>query len=142
MAVEFNNLRKKFNDYNLSIGQETAKKAQKEDAPKDIEQNNVSLFKGLENDTDLLTKNAQNLYGVKFEKYTTLDKTLADETNEILESLGVKNYKVTPAQVASVEYFLKTVVPKLDQACYVATEARISSPDGPFAELFAENKNI
>ena len=67
---------------------------------------------------------------------------VASEVNGILNKFGYYNYKVTPAQVASVEYFLKTVVPKLDQACYVATEARISSPDGPFAELFAENKNI
>ena len=138
MAVEFNNLRKKFNDYNLSIGQETAKKAQKEDAPKDIEQNNVSLFKGLENDTDLLTKNAQNLYGVKFEKYTTLDKTLADETNEILESLGVKNYKVTPAQVASVANGMTNIVlPGLKLAEDGAVAAHIADPNGPFADLFA-----
>ena len=102
MAVEFNNFKNKYRDYNFVIGQETAKKTQKEEAAKEIEQKQTQLFKGLENETDLLTKNAQNLYGVKFSNYTALDKDLADETNEILASLGVKNYKVTPAQVASV----------------------------------------
>lgn len=138
MAVEFNNFRNKFQDYNLVIGQDVAKKAQKEEAAKEVEQNKAALFKGLENDTDLLTKNAQNLYGVKLTKYTPADKTLADETNEILASLGVKNYKVTPAQVASVANgMVNVVLPGLKLAEDGAVAAHIADPNGPFADLFA-----
>ena len=138
MAVEFNNFKNKYRDYNFVIGQETAKKTQKEEASKEVEQKQSQLFKGLENETDLLTKNAQNLYGVKFTNYTALDKDLADETNAILASLGVKNYKVTPAQVASVANGMNAVVlPGLKLAEDGAVEAHISDPNGPFADLFA-----
>ncbi len=137
MAVEFNKFRN-YRDYNLVINQEASKKAQKEEAAKEVEQNSAAQFKGLENETDLLTKNTQNLYNLRLEKYTAEDKSMADETNEILASLGVKNYKVTPAQVASVANGLTNVVlPGLKLAEDGAVAAHIADPNGPFADLFA-----
>jgi hypothetical protein len=91
----------------------------------------------LENETDLLTKNLQNVYGVNIGKYTAADKDLADSTNEILASLGY-DYKVSAAQVASVTNGVKTVVlPGLQSAEDGAVAAHIQNPDGPFADLFA-----
>ena len=93
--------------------------------------------RSLENETDLLTRNAQNLYGVQLGKFTAADKDLADQTNVILASLGY-NYKVTAAQVASVANGVKTVVePGLKLAEDGAVAAHIQDPNGPFAELFA-----
>ena len=137
MAVEFNKF-KNYKDYNLAINQEAPKKAEKEDASKEVEKNPGAIFKGLENETDLLTKNTQNLYNLRFEKYTAEDKSMADETNEILASLGVKNFKVTPAQVASVANGVNSVVlPGLKLAEDGAVAAHIADPNGPFADLFA-----
>ena len=140
MAVEFNKFGN-YGNYNLKIGQEAAKKAQqaKEEETKEVEQHS-SAFKGLENETDLLTKNTQNLYGVKISRYTAEDKSMADETNEILASLGF-NYKVTPAQVASVANGVNAVVlPGMKLADETVVAARIEDPKGPFADLFAKNK--
>ena len=135
MAVEFN---KYANNYNLLIGKEASKKAEttiKEEA-KDCEKQ-ISNFKGLENETDLLTQNAQNLYGVKIHKYTPADKAIAEETNKILAQLGY-SFKVDEQQVASVAKGVKDVVlPGLQLAEDGATAAHIADPDGPFAELFA-----
>ena len=95
------------------------------------------LFKGLKNETDLLTQNTQYLYGARLGKYTAADKELADSTNAILKSLGY-DYKVSAAQVASVTNGVKTVVePGLKLAEDGAVEAHIKDPNGPFAELFA-----
>ncbi len=136
MAVEFNKF-KNYKDYNLAINQEAPKKAEKEDASKEVEKNPGAIFKGLENETDLLTKNTQSLYNVRFEKFTLEDKDMADETNEILASLGV-NFKVSPAQVASVANGVNNVVlPGLKLAENGAVAAHIADPNGPFADLFA-----
>lgn len=135
MAVEFN---KYANNYNLLIGKEASKKAETtiKEETKDCEKQ-VSNFKGLENETDLLTQNAQNLYGVKIHKYTSSDKSIADETNKILAQLGY-NFKVNEQQVASVAKGVKDVVlPGLQLAEDGVTAAHIADPNGPFAELFA-----
>ena len=137
MAVEFNKF-KNYNNYNLLIGQEAAKKAkesQKEEV-KEVE-TKAPEFKGLKDETDLLTKNSQNLYGVKISKFTPEDSNIADETNAILAGLGF-NYKVTPSQVASVSSGLNEVVlPGLKSVEDGAVAARIADPNGPFADLFA-----
>lgn len=137
MAVEFNKLGK-YNNYNLLIGQEAAKKAQEgqKEEVKEVE-TKAPAFKGLENETDLLTKNAQNLYGVKISKFAPADSDIADETNAILAGLGF-NYKVTPQQVASVTNGLNEVVlPGLKSVEDGAVAAHIADPNGPFADLFA-----
>jgi hypothetical protein len=137
MAVEFNKFGK-YNNYNLLIGQEAAKKAQEgqKEEVKEVE-TQASAFKGLENETDLLTKNAQNLYGIKISKFAPKDSEIADETNAILARLGF-NYKVTPSQVASVATGLNEVVlPGLKSVEDSAVAARIADPKGPFADLFA-----
>ena len=137
MAVEFNKF-KNYKDYNLLVNQEASKRAAKEESAKEVEQKPNATFKGLENETDLLTKNTQNLYNVKFEKFSAQDLSMADETNEILASLGVKNFKVTPAQVASVANSVNNIIlPGLKLAQDGAVEARIADPNGPFADLFA-----
>lgn len=136
MAVEFNRFGK-YNNYNLLIGRE-AKKAQ-EDQKEEVKEveTKAPAFKGLENETDLLTKNAQNLYGVKISKFTPKDSDIAEETNAILAGLGF-NYKVTPQQVASVANGLNEVVlPGLKSVEDSAVAARIADPNGPFADLFA-----
>ncbi len=137
MAVEFN----RYGNYNYNFkinNQENQKRAQapQQEEVKETEQQ-ASAFKGLENETDLLTKTAQNLYGVKISKFTSQDKEIADETNAILANLGF-NYRVTPNQVASVANGLQTVViPGMQLAEAAAVEAHIQNPDGPFADLFA-----
>ena len=136
MAVEFN---KYANNYNLLIGKEASKKAEVtiEEEAKDCSEKQISNFKGLENETDLLTKNAQNLYGVKISKFAPQDSDIADETNAILAGLGF-NYKVTPQQVASVANGVKNVVlPGLQLAEDGNTALHIADPNGPFADLFA-----
>ncbi len=136
MAVEFNKFGK-YNNYNLLIGQEAAKKAQEGQKEEVKEVETKAAFKGLENETDLLTKNAQNLYGVKIGKFTQKDSDIAEETNAILAGLGF-NYKVTPQQVASVTTGLNEIVlPGLKSAEDGAVAARIADPNGPFADLFA-----
>jgi len=137
MAIEFNRFGQ-FN-YNVIVGKEATKKAQeaKDEEVKEITKN-TSAFKGLENETDLLTQTAQNIYGVQIAKYSAQDKTMADETNEILAALGYGNYKVSPEQVASVANGVNTVVlPGLKLAEDGAVAAHIADPNGPFAELFA-----
>ena len=137
MSVEFNKFRN-YKDYNFAINQDAGKKAEKEEASKEVEQNSTAVFKGLENETDLLTKNTQNLYNVQLTKFSAEDLSMADETNQILASLGVKNYKVTPAQVASVANGVNAVVlPGLKLAEEGAIKAHIADPNGPFADLFA-----
>ncbi len=138
MAVEFNRFGK-YNNYNLLIGQEAAKKAQEgqKEEVKEVETQAVA-FKGLEDETDLLTKNAQNLYGVKVAKFTSQDSDIADKTNAILAGLGF-NYKVTPSQVASVANGLNEVVlPGLKSVEDSSVAARIADPNGPFADLFVQ----
>jgi len=138
MAIEFNN----FGNYNLNIrvGKETARKTnenQKEQELAEVKQN-TSSFKGLENETDLLTQNAQNIYGIHIAKYSASDKSIADETNEILASLGYGNFKVSPEQVASVTNNVNNIVlPALNTADDEAVASRIKDPNGPFADLFA-----
>ena len=137
MAVEFN--RYGNYNYNFKINQEKQGKAQapQQEEVKEAEAQ-TSAFKGLENETDLLTKNAQNLYGVQVSKFSKQDKEIADETNEILASLGF-NYKVTPNHVASVANGLQSIVlPAMQTAENEAVAARIQDPKGPFADLFAK----
>ena len=137
MAVEFN--RYGNYNYNFKINQENQNKAQAPQQEEVLEtEAQASGFKGLENETDLLTKNTQNLYGVQISKFTKQDKEIADETNEILASLGF-NYKVTPNQAASVANGLQNVVlPAMQTAEKEAVAARIQDPKGPFADLFAK----
>lgn len=134
MAVEFN----KYANYNLLIGKEAAKKAEPtiEEEVKESEQV-ISNFKGLEDETDLLTKNAQALYGVSINKSTPEDRAIAEETNKILAELGV-NFRVDAKQVASVSNGVKNIVlPGLQLAEDGNTALHIADPNGPFADLFA-----
>ncbi len=65
-------------------------------------------------------------------------KAIADDTNKILASYGLKT-KVTPAQVASVQnIYNQEAAPALARAVDNSTEARIANPNGPFAELLSE----
>lgn len=135
MAIEFNKFNKDYNKYNLLIGAGASKQAKKAEDNKEVESAKTT-FKGLENETDLLTKNAAYLYGTKLGKFTAEDKDLAENTNAILASLGY-NYKVSAAQVASVANGLdKVVLPGLELARNGAVAARIEDPNGPFADLF------
>ena len=137
MSIKFNEFNNGYNNYNFVVGKgvqtdsKEVKKADEKDEVKD------SVFRGLEDDTDLLTRNAQYLYGVQLGKFTAEDKNLADSTNAILASLGF-DYKVSPAQVASVTNGVNTVVlPNMKLAEDGAVEAHIKDPNGPFADLFA-----
>ena len=135
MAIEFNRFNKNYDNYSFAIGQKVSQEAKKAEETKETVKSNAE-FKGLENETDLLTKNTQYIYGVKLGQFTLEDKELADKTNEILASLGY-NYKVSAAQVASVTNGVKTVVePGLKLAVNGAVAAHIQDPNGPFAELF------
>ena len=135
MAVEFN---KYANNYNLLIGKEAAKKAEQVISEETKESEvQISNFKGLENETDLITKNAQALYGVKINKSTPENRAIADETNKILAQLGF-NFKVDARQVESVANGLRNVVlPGLQLAEDGNTALHIADPNGPFADLFA-----
>ena len=63
-------------------------------------------------------------------------KSIADETNNTLASLGI-NYKVTSAQVASVDYGMNNVVlPGMKSAEDGAVAANMQREDGPFADIF------
>ena len=136
MAIKFNEFNNGYNNYNFAIGQQVSKEAKKAEETKEVVKSEVE-FKGLKNETDLLTQNTQNLYGVKFGKFTTEDKSIADSTNAILASLGY-SYKVSATEVASVTNGVKTVVmPGMKLAEDGAVEANIKNPAGPFAELFA-----
>lgn len=137
MAIEFNKFNKGYNDYNILVGAGASKKVEKTQETKEAEEVTAQEFIGLEDDTDLLTKNTQYLYGVKLGKFTAEDKDIADETNKILASLGY-NYKVSASQVASVANGVHNVVkPGLELAVNGAVAARIADPNGPFADLFA-----
>lgn len=138
MAVEFNRFQN-YNNYSLNIGQKISEKAnddRKKTEEKEVE-TKAPEFKGLENETDLLTQNVQNLYGVKISKFTPEDKDIADKTNAILAGLGY-DYKVSASQVASVTAGMKDIVlPEMNTAQDNAVAARIADPNGPFADLFA-----
>lgn len=135
MTIKFNDFNNSYNNYNLVIGQNVSRDANKTEETKKAEKTNVD-FKGLENETDLLTQNAASVLGIKITKYAVEDNNIADTTNEILASLGYE-YKVSAAQVASVANGIKTVVePGLKLAQDGAVAAHIQDPDGPFAELF------
>lgn len=135
MTIKFNSFNNSYNNYNLVIGQQASKEARKEEDTKEIGQQE-SAFKGLENETDLLTKNLQSVYGVKVSKFTAEDKEMADSTNEILASLGY-SYKVSAGQVASVANGVNSVVmPGIQSAEDGAVMANIQDPNGPFADLF------
>ena len=137
MAIEFNKFNKGYNNYNILVGAGASKQVEKTQETKEAEKTTAQEFIGLENDTDLLTKNAQNLYRTEFGKFSVEDKNIADETNKILASLGY-NYKVSAAQVASVANGVNNVVkPGLELAVNGAVAARIADPNGPFADLFA-----
>ncbi len=136
MAIKFNDFNNSYNNYNLVIGQGAARDAKKAEETKETVKSNAE-FKGLENETDLLTKNTQYLYGARLGSFTPEDKELADRTNEILASLGY-DYKVSAAQAASVTSGVKNVVmPGMQLAEDGAVAAHIQDPDGPFAEIFA-----
>lgn len=136
MTIKLNDFNNGYNNYNLVIGKGIAKETKKAEETQNTAKTNAE-FKGLKNETDLLTKNTQYLYGARLGKYTAQDKELADSTNAILASLGY-DYKVSAAQVASVTNGVKTVVePGLKLAEDGAVEAHIMDPNGPFAELFA-----
>ena len=78
MAIKFNDFNNSYNNYNIAIGQGASKEAKKAEDTKEVANANTSAFKGLENETDLLTKNAQYLYGANLGKFTLEDKELAD----------------------------------------------------------------
>lgn len=137
MAIEFNKFNKGYNNYNILVGAGTSKQVEKTEKTKDAEKVSTQEFIGLENDTDLLTKNAQNLYRTEFGKFSAEDRNIADETNKILASLGY-NYKVSAAQAASVANGVNNIVkPGLELAVNGAVAARIADKNGPFADLFA-----
>lgn len=137
MAIEFNKFNNSYNNYNILVGAGVSKQVEKKEETKEADKVSTQEFIGLENDTDLLTKNAQNLYRTEFGRYSAEDKNIADETNKILASLGY-NYKVSAAQVASVANGVNNVVkPGLELAVNGAVAARIADKNGPFADLFA-----
>ncbi len=138
MAIEFNKFNNGYNNYNVLVGAGASKQVEKKEETKEVEKTTVE-FKGLKDETDLLTKNAQCVYcGNKLGKFTLEDKELADKTNAILAQLGYGNYKVSAAQVASVTNNMNTVVmPGMQNVDRAAVEARIMDPNGPFADLFA-----
>ncbi len=137
MAIEFNKFNNSYNNYNIAIGHGASKEAKKAEETKETVSANTTAFKGLENETDLLTKNTQYLYGANLGKFTLEDKEMADTTNAILASLGYSNYKVSAAQVASVANGVnKVVMPGMKLAEDGAVAANIQDPNGPFADLF------
>jgi hypothetical protein len=67
----------------------------------------------------------KTLCGINIKPATTDGTELVASTNEILESLGYNNYKVSERQVARVtEGLNKTVLPSLNTAANEATAAR------------------
>ncbi len=135
MAIKFNDFNNSYNNYNFAIGQQASKEAKKAEESKEIGKNEA-VFKGLENETDLLTKTPQSVYGLNLTKFTAEDKALADSTNAIMESLGF-SYKVTAAQAASVSNSMnKIVMPGMKSVQDAAVAKNIQDPNGPFADLF------
>ena len=137
MAIEFNKFNNSYNNYNFAIAAGASKEeVKKAEETQELAKSNAE-FIGLENETDLLTQNAQYVYMTQVGKFTLEDKQLADETNAILANLGF-DYKVSAAQVASVANGFRTVVePGLKVAEDGAVAAHIQDPNGPFADLFA-----
>ena len=73
-----------------------------------------------------------------FDIDTSGTKEIATKSNEIMAKLGFPNYKVSPKTVASVSEGLNTqTIPALNDADNNAVAARVATPKGPFAELFA-----
>lgn len=135
MAIKFNDFNNSYNNYNFAIGQQASKEAKKAEESKEIGKNEA-VFKGLENETDLLTKTPQSVYGLNLTKFTAEDKALADSTNAIMESLGF-SYRVTAAQAASVSNSMnKIVMPGMKSVQDAAVAKNIQDPNGPFADLF------
>ena len=135
MAIKFNDFNNSYNNYNFAIGQQASKEAKKAEESKEIGKNEA-VFKGLENETDLLTKTPQSVYGLNLTKFTAEDKALADSTNAIMESLGF-SYKVTAAQAASVSNSMnKIVMPGMKSVQDAAVAKNIQDPNGPFEDLF------
>lgn len=136
MSIKFNDFNNGYNNYNLRIAQGKAKEAEK--PVEEVKENqSTAVFKGLENETDLLTQNAQYVYVAGVGKFSLENREIADETNAILASLGY-DYKVSAAQVASVANGVqKIVLPGLKTVEDSAVAARIQDPNGPFADLFA-----
>ena len=135
MTIKFNDLGKNYGNYNFLVNQEASKKAQETQETEQVVKSE-NAFKGLDNETDLLTKNPQSVYGAQFAKFSQEEREIADTTNEILASLGY-SYKVTPDQVASVTNGINVIVtPGMKLAENAAVEAHIQDPNGPFAELF------
>ena len=135
MAIKFNDFNNSYKNYNFAIGQQASKEAKKAEESKEIGKNEA-VFKGLENETDLLTKTPQSVYGLNLTKFTAEDKALADSTNAIMESLGF-SYKVTAAQAASVSNSMnKIVMPGMKSVQDAAVAKNIQDPNGPFADLF------
>jgi len=135
MSIKFNDFNNGYNNYNLRILQGKAKENEK--PVEEVKENTSNaVFKGLENETDLLTQNAQYVY-VSQLGITKENREIAEETNAILASLGY-DYKVTAAQAASVANGVqKIVLPGLKTVEDNAVAARIQDPNGPFADLFA-----
>lgn len=135
MSIKFNDFNNGYNNYNLRIAQGKVKENEK--PVEEVKENmGNEVFKGLENETDLLTQNAQYVYVSQF-GITRENREIAEETNAILASLGY-DYKVTAAQAASVANGVRnTVLPGLKSVDDSAVAARIQDPDGPFADLFA-----
>ena len=134
MTVNFNDFN--YDKYNLAMFNANKKEAQKAEKEQEVIKSEVQ-FKGLKNEEDLLTQNAQNIFGVKLGRFTTEDTQIAQETNAILKSLGF-DYKVTATQVAGVAATMKTVVePDLKLIEDGAVALNIQDPNGPFADLFA-----
>lgn len=137
MSIKFNDFNNGYNNYNLRIAKPATKEAEKT-AEEVVKQTTSDVvFKGLENETDLLTKNTQYVYVSQVGKFSLEDKEIADEVNTILASLGY-DYKVSAAQVASVANGVQTtVLPGMKKAEDGAIAAHIQDPNGPFADLFA-----
>ena len=137
MSIKFNDFNNGYNNYNLRITKSNAKETEKvaQEEVKDVASDVV--FKGLDDDRDLLAQKSQYVYVSQFGNFSLENKEIADETNAILASLGY-NYKVSAQQVASVTTGLnETVLPGLKRAEDGAVPAHIQDPNGPFADLFA-----
>ena len=137
MSIKFNDFNNGYNNYNLRITKSNAKETEKvaQEEVKDVASDVV--FKGLDDDRDLLAQKSQYVYVSQFGNFSLANKEIADETNAILASLGY-NYKVSAQQVASVTTGLnETVLPGLKKVEDGSFAAHIQYPNGPFADLFA-----
>jgi len=65
-------------------------------------------------------------------------REIASTTNDIMAKLGYPNFKVSPKTVASVTDGLNNqTIPSLNIADDNAVAARVATPKGPFADIFA-----